>query len=165
MPSKSHWIDLLISNLVRSSWRDKFTTWFYKISITHKETNATHETWILTLETYFTYFFHTLVLFFVNLAFIWRWGMLKNPNTILKPNMLRGQECIYGGEYIICTSTKWYLYREKTDNQCTIICFFLKILWFFELCQFCCSAGVLPAWCVYTLTPRDNRERPESRIF
>ena len=30
--------------------------------------------------------------------------------------------------------------------------FFLKILWFFELWQFCCSAGVLyrPAWCVRT---------------
>ena len=28
-----------------------------------------------------------------------------------------------------------------------ILCFSLK---FSELCQFCCSAGVLPAWCVYT---------------
>ena len=39
---------------------------------------------------------------------------------------------------------------------------------FSELCQFCCSAGFLPAWCVYsvhTLTPWENRERPESRIF
>ena len=28
--------------------------------------------------------------------------------------------------------------------------FSLKFRNFSELCQFCCSAGVLPAWCVYT---------------
>ena len=28
--------------------------------------------------------------------------------------------------------------------------FSLKFCDFSELCQFCCSAGVLPAWCVYT---------------
>ena len=28
--------------------------------------------------------------------------------------------------------------------------FSLKLCDFSELCQFCCSAGVLPAWCVYT---------------
>ena len=31
-------------------------------------------------------------------------------------------------------------------NHCV---FFLKF-WIFLNCQFCCSAGVLPAWCVYT---------------
>ena len=31
------------------------------------------------------------------------------------------------------------------------ICVFsLKFCDFSELCQFCCSAGFLPAWCVYT---------------
>ena len=33
---------------------------------------------------------------------------------------------------------------------------------FSELCQFCCSAGVLPAWCVYT---HCHREKTESRIY
>ena len=28
--------------------------------------------------------------------------------------------------------------------------FSLKCCVFSELCQFCCSAGVLPSWCVYT---------------
>ena len=28
--------------------------------------------------------------------------------------------------------------------------FSLKFCDFSELCQFCCRAGVLPAWCVYT---------------
>ena len=28
--------------------------------------------------------------------------------------------------------------------------FSLKFCDFSELCQFCCSAGFLPAWCVYT---------------
>ena len=28
--------------------------------------------------------------------------------------------------------------------------FSLKFCAFSELCQFCCSAGFLPAWCVYT---------------
>ena len=29
-------------------------------------------------------------------------------------------------------------------------CVFPLKCYFSELCQFCCSAGVLPAWCVYT---------------
>ena len=37
--------------------------------------------------------------------------------------------------------------------------FFLKTLWFSELCQFCCSAGVLPAWCVYTHTDTEGKRR------
>jgi len=28
--------------------------------------------------------------------------------------------------------------------------FSFKFCDFSELCQFCCSAGVIPAWCVYT---------------
>ena len=36
---------------------------------------------------------------------------------------------------------------------------------FSELYQFCCSTGVIPAWCVHTLTPRENRERQESGTF
>ena len=41
--------------------------------------------------------------------------------------------------------------------------FSLKFCDFSELCQFwCCSAGVLPAWCVYT---RWHRGKTESGIF
>ena len=42
------------------------------------------------------------------------------------------------------------------------MCFFLKILCFSELCQFCSSAGVLPAWCVYTHWHRGKREKSQS---
>ena len=46
------------------------------------------------------------------------------------------------------------------------LCFFLKILWFFwtlpVLLQRWCSTCLVS---VHTLTPRENRERPESRIF
>ena len=38
------------------------------------------------------------------------------------------------------------------------MCFFLKILWFFWICQFCCTAGVLPAWCVNTHTDTEGKQ-------
>ena len=38
--------------------------------------------------------------------------------------------------------------------------FSLNFCDFSKLCQFCCSAGVLPAWCVYTpYTERKTRVR------
>ena len=40
--------------------------------------------------------------------------------------------------------------------------FFLKCCDFSELCQFCCSAGVLPAWCVYTHWHRGKTEKGQS---
>ena len=40
--------------------------------------------------------------------------------------------------------------------------FSLKFFDFSELCQFCCCAGVLPAWCVYT---HWHRGKTESGIF
>ena len=40
--------------------------------------------------------------------------------------------------------------------------FSFKFCDFSELCQFCRSAGVLPAWCVYT---HCHRGKTESRIF
>ena len=43
------------------------------------------------------------------------------------------------------------------------IFFSLNFFDFTELCLFCRSAGCLV--CVHTLTPRENRERPESGIF
>ena len=51
----------------------------------------------------------------------------------------------------------------KTITGCSlnIVGFFHKFCDFSELCQFCFIAGVLPAWCVYTLTPRENRKRQE----
>ena len=49
------------------------------------------------------------------------------------------------------------------------MCFFLKILDFSELCQFCCSGGVLPAWCVYTHKHQGKTEKDQgpkySKIF
>ena len=37
--------------------------------------------------------------------------------------------------------------------------FFLKYCDFSELCQFCCSAGVLPAWCVCKHTYTEGKQR------
>ena len=37
-----------------------------------------------------------------------------------------------------------------------ILCFSFKVFEFYELCQFCCSAGVLPACCVYTHWHREK---------
>ena len=44
------------------------------------------------------------------------------------------------------------------------MCFSLKCYDVSELCQFCCSPGVWPA-IVSQVTPRGNRERPESGIY
>ena len=40
--------------------------------------------------------------------------------------------------------------------------FSLKCCDFSELCQFCCSAGVLPAWFVYTHWHRGKKEKGQS---
>ena len=41
--------------------------------------------------------------------------------------------------------------------------FSLKFCDFSELCQFCCSTGVLPAWCVYsTHTDTEGKQRKAS---
>ena len=45
------------------------------------------------------------------------------------------------------------------------MCFFLKICEFSELCQFCCSAGFLPAWCVYTQWLRGKTEKGKSQEY
>ena len=45
-------------------------------------------------------------------------------------------------------------------NYCV---FSLKFSNFSELCQFCCSAGVLPAWCVYTHWQRGKTEKSRVR--
>ena len=44
------------------------------------------------------------------------------------------------------------------------MCFSLKFCEFSELCQFCCSAGVLPAWCVYTHTDTKGKQRKASSV-
>ena len=44
----------------------------------------------------------------------------------------------------------------------------MKCCDFSELCQFCCSAGVLPAWCLYTHWHWENTEKgksPKKTIF
>ena len=52
----------------------------------------------------------------------------------------------------------WFLYRVFI-KYCV---FSLKCCDFSELCQFCCSAGVLPAWCVYTHWHWGKTERGQS---
>ena len=37
--------------------------------------------------------------------------------------------------------------------------FSLEFCDFSELCQFCCSAGVLPAWCVYIHTDTEGKQK------
>ena len=41
--------------------------------------------------------------------------------------------------------------------------FSLKFCDFSELCQFCCSAGVLPIWCVYTNWHRGKQRKAKVR--
>ena len=43
-----------------------------------------------------------------------------------------------------------------------ILCFFSKCCNFSELGQFCCSAGVLPVWCVYTHGHQGKTEKGQS---
>ena len=57
----------------------------------------------------------------------------------------------------------WSKWRSKMWSSCATGCslnivFYLKFFEFSELCQFCCSAGVLPAWRVYTHWHRDKTE-------
>ena len=54
--------------------------------------------------------------------------------------------------------TLWTSYRVFI-KYCV---FSLKFCEFSELCQFCCSAGVLPAWCVYTHWRRGKTEKDQS---
>ena len=42
------------------------------------------------------------------------------------------------------------------------MCYSLNFCDFSELCQFCCSAGVLPTWCVYTHWHRGKTEKGQS---
>ena len=83
-----------------------------------------------------------------------------------KPHLLiqiSGQACLANliSESSLCCH-KIYIYRMFI-KYCV---FSLKCCDFSELCQFCCSYGVLPAIrrSTHTLTLRQNRERPESGI-
>ena len=51
----------------------------------------------------------------------------------------------------------WY-----TGCSLNIVFFALRFFDFSELCQFCCTAGVLPAWCVYTHWHRGKTEKGQS---
>ena len=85
---------------------------------------------------------------------------------------------------MLLLSMEKYLLAYSISNRCTVklaaiildavryrvfikFCVFsLKLCYFSEHCQFCCSAGFLPAWCVCTHTDtEENRERQESGIF
>ena len=49
----------------------------------------------------------------------------------------------------------WIIRYRVFINYCV---FSLKFWNFSELCQFCCSAGVLPAWCVCTHTDTEGKQ-------
>ena len=52
---------------------------------------------------------------------------------------------------------RWKPKKDICPGVHQILGFSLKCN-FSELCQFCCSAGVLPAWCVYTHWHREKTE-------
>ena len=83
----------------------------------------------------------------------------KNSIQNKASEILKGSAFGCGQEYSLIAMSGCYRVFIK---YCV---FSLKCCDFSELCQFWCSAGDLPAWCVYTLTPRENRERPEFEIF
>ena len=54
----------------------------------------------------------------------------------------------------------WYPYTYRMFIEYCV--FSLKFCDYPELCHFCCSAGVLPAWCVYTHWHRGKTEKDQS---
>ena len=62
--------------------------------------------------------------------------------------------------YINGQGCNWGIYRRRCRYRLFIkYCVFSLKFWdFSELCQFCCSAGFLPAWCVYTHWRRGKTE-------
>merc|ERR1711860_344322 len=77
----------------------------------------------------------------------------KNTHLLIVKNM-NLNKCICNVMFIMANVNK-QMYKVFIKN-CV---FSLEFCDFSELCQFCCSAGFLPAWCVYTLTPKKNRAR------
>ena len=63
--------------------------------------------------------------------------------------------CVFGWHYLHNQS---FLYRAFIKY----LFFSLKCCDFPELCQFCCSAGFLPVWCVYTHWRRRKTEKGQS---
>ena len=57
----------------------------------------------------------------------------------------------------------YYIYSVFcTGCSLNTVFFSLKFCDFSDLCQFCCSAGFLPAWCVYTHRHREKIEKGQS---
>ena len=61
-------------------------------------------------------------------------------------------------DYFVCVFITYKRYRVFI-KYCV---YSLKLCDFSELCQFCCSAGVPPAWCVYTHWHRAKTEKYQS---
>ena len=57
-----------------------------------------------------------------------------------------------------------YVHRPSTGCSLNIV-FFCKMLWFFWTLQVLLQRWCSTCHCVHTLTPRGNRERPESGIY
>ena len=55
-----------------------------------------------------------------------------------------------------------FLHKTCSSNYRLFIKYCVFSLDFSELCQFCCTAGVLPAWCVYTHWHRGKTEKDQS---
>ena len=62
----------------------------------------------------------------------------------------------HSATHLILTFRGNFLSYRVLINYCV---FSLKFWNFSELCQFCCSADVLPAWCVYTHWHRGKMEK------
>ena len=49
--------------------------------------------------------------------------------------------------------------KRLHNTGCSLNIVFFPFCDFSELCQFCCSAGFVPAWCVYTHTDTKGKQR------
>ena len=60
------------------------------------------------------------------------------------------------------SATRLFIFKSMYRMFINYRVFSLKFWNFSELCQFCCRAGVLPAWCLYTHWHRGKTEKSKS---
>ena len=80
--------------------------------------------------------------------------------------------CVLVGGVVLCTFWMYPIRLDSGKELCwskisyrvliKYCVFSLKFCDFSDLCQFYCSAGVLPAWCVYTHWHRGKTEKDQS---
>jgi len=82
-----------------------------------------------------------------------------------------GTGCFYPQNVMIFLNSASSMYTHWQQGkpeytECSLnIVFSLNFCDFSELCQFCCSAGVLRAWCVYTHWHRGTTEKGNSSEY